>query len=156
MRPEDREPLYWALSEIAERAPRDDTLVPDSTLAAYRAGALDEKQAREVERLLVRNPANRRRLEELAEAVPTAAPGGVRRGVIGAVGDSAARLPDRRRRWRRVLAIAAVVALVLTVSWQTVNWRTGKPHQGPPAYQARIAALAGRRDLATPALAAEA
>ncbi|MEM7357184.1 MAG: hypothetical protein AAF657_40595, partial [Acidobacteriota bacterium] len=142
MRPEDRESVYWALSELAERAPRDDTPLPHSILAAYREGRLAAEETRRVERLLARNPANRRRLERLAEAEPARAPAGLRRQLLALAGQ-AERLPrGRTRSWRRALAVAALLTLVLGVGWRI--HRTTEP-QLPP-YEVTIAALTERRD----------
>ncbi len=150
MQPDDREHIYWALSEIAEGEPLEDTLVPESTLVAYRNGELTAAEAREVEGLLVRNPANRRRLEAVAGATPTDAPKATRIRILEAVIPSTSWFPARQHR-QRLLAVAAVIVLVITFSW----W-VRRPVPGPPAYQVTIAALAERRDSATPDLIAEA
>ncbi len=159
MRLEDRESLLWDLSEIENRAPRDDSLVPDATLRAYRRGELGEDETRQVERLLVAYPANRRRLEELAGLAPVAAPAGLRRQVLEAATRGGAEPARRLRRpWPWRLAVAAAAVVVVAVGW--LSSRT-PPLSVVPAYQVQIAALTDLRDAeprepASPATAAEA
>ena len=147
MRPEDRESLLWALSEIADRTPRDDatsddSIVPDSTLRAYREGRLSDDEARRVERRLVADPACRRRLEELAGAAPAAAPLDVRRRLLEDFGGGPRPRTRRSFFWRLGLAAAAMVALA-------TGWLILRPRPAPlPAYEVQIAALTERRDVA--------
>ncbi len=149
MRPEDRESLLWDLSEIADRAPTGDALVPDTTLRAYRRGDLGEDEVRQVERLLMANPANRRRLEEIAGLAPAAAPAALRRRVLDATAGSGSNGGRRSRRWWPALAAAALVAIA-------AGWLILRPRPPAlPAYEVQIAALTERRD-SPPSAAAKA
>ncbi len=156
MRPEDRESLLWALSEIADRTPRDDveagdSPLPDSTLRAYREGRLSDDEIRRVERRLVADPACRRRLEELAGASPDAPLLDVRRRLLEDFGEPAPRRGPRRSTfWRLGLAAAAMIALAS--GWLILRPRTA----ALPEYEVRIAALAERRDAAATGTVAEA
>ncbi len=150
MQPDDREQIYWALSELAEGKALDDTLVAESTLEAYRNGDLTDAEASDVERLLVRNQANRRRLEAIAGATPADASNATRNRVLDAAIRSVPLIPARRF-WQPLVAAAAAVLLVVTLSW--LVWQ---PTSSPPAYQVSLEALTDRRDAATPGLTAEA
>ncbi len=161
MRPEDRESLLWALSEIADRPSRDgeataddetlsDSTLPDSTLRAYREGRLSDDEIRRVERRLVADPACRRRLEQLAGAAPPAAPLDVRRRLLEDFGGGARPRARRSFFWRFGLAAAAMVTLA-------TGWLILRPRPQPlPAYDVRIAALTERRDAADAGTVAEA
>ncbi len=143
MQPEDRESLFWSLSEIGDRATRSGAAVGDEVLAAYRRGELPEAEARRVEAILVGNPAARRRLAALVGHSPAAAPGSLRRRLVEGQGGTGRRSRVRRperpgRPWWLGLAAAAV--LVLAVGTLTL-----RPGAAPPAYEVGITALSERR-----------
>ncbi len=151
MRPEDRESLFWALSEVADDPTVPDSTVPDSTLRAYREGRLSEDEAGRVERQLVADPASRRRLEELAGVAPAAAPLAIRRRLLEDFGEPTTR-PRRARRWFWRLGLAAAAMVMLATGWLIL-----RPRQEPlPVYEVRIAALTERRDQASAGTFAEA
>ncbi len=155
MRPEDREELFFTLSELAEKAGEEASLLSDLTLEAFREGELSDSETADVERQLVGNPANRRRLEALAASALATPAAGLRRGVLEAVmrdrnrgkADSGLRRLSRRR-WRPVLAAAAVLFCALGLGL----WTLRSQPEPPPAYSVQIAGLKERRGLGEPGL----
>ncbi len=149
MQPEDRENWFWKLSEIGTRVPRDEAVVSDEILESYRAGRLSEDEAREVERQLIADPANRRRLIELAGLAPPAAPEHIRRRLLSS---TAGERTVRPRRW--LAGLAAAAAVVIAVGSGVLLWPPSDP--APPEYTVEIAAFRGKRGLGESTLVAEA
>ncbi len=157
MQPEDRESLFWSLSELGDRAPRSDAVAGDELLVAYRRGELPEDEARRVEAILMGNPAARRRLAALAGHAPATAPGSLRRRLLDALPGSGLPASGRRSRVRPGkpnpwwIGLAAAAVLVLAIGTLL------RPGAAPPAYEVGIDALAKRRGAGEgPGVAAEA
>lgn len=148
-RPDTKE-LLWELSRLAEGEPT--TTPSDEVLEAYRSGALSQEQAAQVEVLLGRDAAARKRLAELAGLSPPPLPKSARRKFLQAVP-----VRDRERpsgaRLRRVprhpvvlprhwLTAAAVVLVTLVGAFFLLQPEGPSKRSQLPAVEASIQGLA--------------
>ena len=107
------------LRELAERETGDDLPAPgDERLRAYREGRLDAGESRELEALLARSAAGRRRLLELAGVDHTLPLRRVRKAVL------AGGVP-RRRTFSSSAWAAAAAAAILVATLSTLFLHTG-------------------------------
>lgn len=139
MTDESSDDLLWALADLParQRAPgpgdgdRDADAPGEEVLQAYRLGRLDDRDRERVERRLVRDPAARSRLLELAGIEPPALPRGGLEKILEAAGTEGAdtRPPARllkfpvaalrRYRWAAALAAVLLAAVLLPPGRQT-------------------------------------
>jgi hypothetical protein len=107
------------LRALADQEPDGDGDAPaDERLAAYREGRLSAEEARELEGLLARSAAGRRRLLELAGIDQSLPLRRVRRAVLGqAVRQRSGRAgrPRQMTAWVSAAAVAATIVLALLV-----------------------------------------
>ncbi len=126
------------LRALADREGGDDLPAPvDERLRAYRAGALSAAESGELEALLARSAAGRRRLLELAGVDRTLPLRRVRNAVLGR--------PARRRwttpSWAPAAAIAAAAAAILVAVLSPFFLHVAKG-PGSPAYDVAARGLA--------------
>lgn len=141
MQAEDREQILWQLTE-AYTSSADGEAVSDEVLTAFRRGEFEGEEAARVVRQLIRHPANRRRLLELAELSPKAAPDQILERLL-------ARHDRTSHRFHRSLRAAALVAAALgaiVIGWWLLSSQPTPPTSPPPAYSVGLTALAVQRD----------
>jgi hypothetical protein len=114
--PDRLDALLRALASRPEIDEEDSLPAPeDGRLRAYREGQLPEEEARELERLLARSAAGRRRLLELAGLDTSLPLRRVRRAVLGRRAGTTGTGRRPRRPWASVAALAAMVILAVLV-----------------------------------------
>lgn len=135
------DPIEAVLRALAGQSPEGDLPAPgDDRLRAYREGRLPPEEARELEGLLARSAAGRRRLLELAGVDRSLPLRRVRKAVLA----QATGHRDRRRMaWAS--AAAAVAASILLVLFTLLPGRHGLPEG--VAYDVSVRGLAEVRSL---------
>ena len=130
------------LSALAEQVADDGLPAPaDETLRAYRDGGLADEEARELEKVLARSAAGRRRLVELAGIDRSLPLRRVRKAVLGQ--------RTRRRRLATWTSVAAAAAMIVLAVLTLLPRRQGLP--AGLTYDVAARGLAERRSLDEPA-----